>query len=84
MLPSSRSAGHQVKVLENVPCHLGIGGCDGTEGRGWKLGSGPGWEALEEITDASGASWIDIDDDVSDLSTCPVQTVITFTVIFWL
>jgi integrin alpha FG-GAP repeat containing protein 1 len=66
VLAGSRKAGTQVKVLENVPCSKGVAGCEGKkDGRGLKVGSGSGWEALDEIWDASGASWFDVDDDVS-------------------
>jgi integrin alpha FG-GAP repeat containing protein 1 len=69
VLAGSRKAGTQVKVLENVPCSKGVAGCEGKkDGRGLKVGSGSGWEALDEIWDASGASWLDVDDDVSTSS----------------
>lgn len=59
---SSRST--QVKILENVPCAKGIIGCKKGVKRGWRLGHGKGWDALEGITDAVGASWLDLDEDV--------------------
>lgn len=64
------SDGHKsmVKVLRNVPCSKGVLGCGNTwgrNGRGFVPAGGKGWAALEEITDAVGASWIDLDDDVS-------------------
>jgi integrin alpha FG-GAP repeat containing protein 1 len=62
----TRKAGHQVRVLENVPCGNGIAGCQGQkDGRGFKAGGGSGWEVLDDIWDVSGASWLDVDDDVS-------------------
>ncbi|KAL7421858.1 hypothetical protein Q5752_003629 [Cryptotrichosporon argae] len=66
-----RRTGTQPKVLRNVACGKGVAGCDvkksnGPKGkRGLKAGEGKGWEALDEIWDASGASWIDVDDDGS-------------------
>jgi len=61
----TRKAGHQVRVLENVPCGNGVAGCEGRKsGRGFKVGGGSGWEVLDDIWDASGASWLDVDDDV--------------------
>jgi len=59
-------AGHQVRVLENVPCGNGVAGCEGRKGgRGFKVGMGNGWGVLDDIWDVSGASWLDVDDDVS-------------------
>jgi integrin alpha FG-GAP repeat containing protein 1 len=61
----TRRAGHQVRILENVPCGNGVAGCEGRKnGRGFKVGGGSGWEVLDDIWDASGASWLDVDDDV--------------------
>jgi len=61
----TRKAGHQVRVLENVPCGNGVAGCEARKnGRGLKVGGGSGWEVLDDIWDASGASWLDVDDDV--------------------
>lgn len=57
-----------VKVLHNVPCSKGVPGCGNQwakNARGFIVAGGKGWEALEEIEDAVGASWIDLDDDVS-------------------
>jgi integrin alpha FG-GAP repeat containing protein 1 len=66
VLAHSRKAGHQVRVLENVPCGKSVAGCEGRgDRRGFSVGSGKGWEVLDEIWDASGASWLDVDDDVS-------------------
>nr|XP_031863237.1 uncharacterized protein CI109_001110 [Kwoniella shandongensis]KAA5530309.1 hypothetical protein CI109_001110 [Kwoniella shandongensis] len=64
---ASRRAGTQVKILKNVPCGKGVAGCEaGGKGmRGFKVGSGKGWETLDSIWDAEGASWIDLDDDGS-------------------
>jgi integrin alpha FG-GAP repeat containing protein 1 len=62
---TGRKAGHQVRVLENVPCANSVSGCEGRKnGRGFKVGSGAGWEVLNDIWDVSGASWLDVDDDV--------------------
>lgn len=61
----TRKAGHQVRVLENVPCGNSVAGCEGRKsGRGFKVGGGSGWEVLDDIWDASGASWLVVDDDV--------------------
>lgn len=59
--------GHQVKILKNVPCGKGVAGCAGQPkgSRGLIVGQGKGYEALEAVTDAEGASWIDLDDDGS-------------------
>lgn len=59
--------GTQVKILKNVPCGKGVAGCAGQPkgARGLVVGQGKGYEALEAITDAEGASWIDLDDDGS-------------------
>lgn len=57
-----------VKVLGNVPCGKGVIGCgdfSAKYSRGFQVLGGKGWEALEAIEDAVGASWIDLDDDVS-------------------
>ncbi|WVQ82354.1 hypothetical protein IAT38_004482 [Cryptococcus sp. DSM 104549] len=61
-----KTSGTQVKVLESVPCGKGVVGC-GAKGvkRGWRVGAGKEWEALEEIGDAVGASWLDLGDDGS-------------------
>ncbi|OWT41807.1 hypothetical protein C362_00168 [Cryptococcus neoformans Bt1] len=55
----------QVKILENTPCAKGVIGCKKGTKRGWRLGHGKGWYDLEEITDAVGASWLDLDEDGS-------------------
>nr|XP_019007302.1 uncharacterized protein I203_00900 [Kwoniella mangroviensis CBS 8507]OCF70763.1 hypothetical protein I203_00900 [Kwoniella mangroviensis CBS 8507] len=57
---------NQVKILVNTPCGKNIPGCSvkGTK-RGFKVGSGKSWAALDGIYDAEGASWIDVDDDGS-------------------
>jgi len=55
-----------VRILENVPCGNGVAGCEGRKGgRGFKVGTGSGWEILDDFWDVSGASWLDVDDDVS-------------------
>lgn len=66
LLTVSDGTNSTVKVLRNVPCGNGVKGCDTpvSGGRGFIVAGGKGWEALESITDAVGASWIDIDDDV--------------------
>ncbi|WWC70229.1 uncharacterized protein I206_104179 [Kwoniella pini CBS 10737] len=58
---------NQVKILVNVPCSKNVPGCEGTakSKRGFRVGSGKAWEALDSITDAEGASWMDLDDDGS-------------------
>lgn len=57
----------KVKVLHNVPCGKGVPGCTNAPkgARGLVVGGGKGWDALDRITDATGASWIDLDDDGS-------------------
>lgn len=59
--------GTQIKILKNVPCGKGVAGCQGQPkgSRGLIVAEGKGYEALEAITDAEGASWIDLDDDGS-------------------
>lgn len=62
-----RKSGTQVKILENVACSTsggGVRGCERGHQRGLRLGFGKGWEALDGIWDATGASWMDLDDDV--------------------
>ncbi|BEI87812.1 uncharacterized protein CcaverHIS019_0105300 [Cutaneotrichosporon cavernicola] len=57
-----------VKVLHNVPCGKDVPGCGNFSAkysRGFQVLGGKGWEALEAIEDAIGASWIDLDDDGS-------------------
>ncbi|WVR07022.1 hypothetical protein IAU60_004061 [Kwoniella sp. DSM 27419] len=69
MFGGDRQAGNQVKVLVNTPCGKGVAGCDVGKGhkgrRGFVLGHGKGWDALGDIWDVEGASWLDIDDDGS-------------------
>ena len=57
-------SGTRASLVESVPCDKGIAGCNGSEKRGWKVGKGKGWGILDEMTDVTGASWVDIDDDV--------------------
>lgn len=59
------SKGTQVRVLENVGCRKGVPGCTGAQKRGFRVAGGQGWEALDLVVDATGASWVDLDDDVS-------------------
>lgn len=66
--------GSQARILRNVPCGRRLAGCDaGGQERTFALGQGKGWEAMEEIWDVTGASWIDIDDDVSVIKFLPVR-----------
>ena len=66
LVSSSRKAGHQVRILANVACSKNTPGCEkGKGGRGFEVGQGKGWEVLDNIWDASGASWLDLDEDVS-------------------
>jgi integrin alpha FG-GAP repeat containing protein 1 len=58
------SAGTQVRVIENIACRKGIAGCEGNQKRGFRVKRGKGWEVLDHLTDVTGASWIDLDDDV--------------------
>ncbi|KAK4688706.1 integrin alpha FG-GAP repeat containing protein 1, partial [Tremellales sp. Uapishka_1] len=65
---AGRRSGIQVKILTNTACGKDVAGCaEGTHGdqRGFKVGGGKNWEALDEIWDAAGASWLDLDDDGS-------------------
>jgi integrin alpha FG-GAP repeat containing protein 1 len=63
--------GSQARILRNVACGRGLPGCDaGGQERTFSVGQGKGWEAMEEIWDVTGASWIDIDDDVGDRTHC--------------
>ncbi|ORY34008.1 hypothetical protein BCR39DRAFT_518106 [Naematelia encephala] len=61
----SRGTGTQFKVLENVPCGKNVPGCGGNSKikRSFKLGTGRGWESVDDIWDAVGASWLDVDAD---------------------
>jgi integrin alpha FG-GAP repeat containing protein 1 len=57
-----------VHILHNVPCGKAAGCIKDRKSqyqRGFEVGRGKGWQALEDIKDATGASWIDLDDDVS-------------------
>jgi integrin alpha FG-GAP repeat containing protein 1 len=67
LLGGGRSSGTQAKVLQNVPCEKSVAGCTESGGgkRGWQVMQGGGWEALEAIWDAEGATWVDVDDNVS-------------------
>ncbi|WRT66340.1 uncharacterized protein IL334_003295 [Kwoniella shivajii] len=58
---------NQVKVLVNVPCGKDVAGCEASSKgkRGLTAGTGKSWDALNGISDAEGASWIDVDDDGS-------------------
>lgn len=63
------SKGTQVRVLENVGCKKGVPGCSGrAQKRGFHVAGGKGWEALDRVVDATGASWVDLDDDVSAMT----------------
>lgn len=57
--------GTQARVLLNVPCSKGVAGCEGGQKRTFRMARGKGWDVLNGMNDVVGASWIDIDDDVS-------------------
>ncbi|TYJ56963.1 hypothetical protein B9479_002242 [Cryptococcus floricola] len=61
----STDKGTQVQILESIACGKNVAGCGKGIARGWRLGSGKDWEDLEEIEDAIGASWLDLDEDAS-------------------
>lgn len=61
----AKTGHHKAKVLQNLPCGNHPGCVKGRRGRGFEEGRGKGWSALENIEDAVGASWIDLDDDGS-------------------
>lgn len=42
------------------------------------LGQGKGWEALDEIWDVTGASWLDVDDDVGFGYSCFKRLQLTY------
>lgn len=53
----------------SVQCHKGVAGCDGNGNgrRGWSVLK-KGGEALRGIKDARGIAFVDMDEDVSELS----------------
>lgn len=59
------SRGTQARIVQSVPCKKGVPGCTGKQKRGYEVKSGKGWEVLDHLVDVTGASWVDIDDDVS-------------------
>jgi len=62
----SKSKDIGVKILRNVGCGKAAGCVKGRKNqRGFVAGGGKGWQALDAIKDATGAAWIDLDDDVS-------------------
>ncbi len=58
---------HIPRLLSNVECSSGVPGCgaDGKGRRGFKTASGNAIELLEEMRDARGVVWVDLDEDVS-------------------
>jgi len=60
------SKGTQAKIIHNVDCKNGVPGCEGKGRRGFQVGGGKGWKALDRLVDVVGASWVDVDDDVRD------------------
>ena len=66
-----------MRVLDYVPCSKGLPGCEGqAKGtRTFRVAEGKGWEVLQGFWDVTGASWADVDDDVSCL--CPSRHVKT-------
>ncbi|KII89322.1 hypothetical protein PLICRDRAFT_109686 [Plicaturopsis crispa FD-325 SS-3] len=61
ILVSSGGQTRTPKLLFSVPCAGGVVGCPGR--RGWAVAEKKGTEALETITDARGASFLDMDED---------------------
>lgn len=57
--------GTQATILRNVPCRSGLPGCSEGQERTFAAGQGRGWESLDMVWDVTGASWIDVDNDVS-------------------
>jgi hypothetical protein len=54
-----------------------VAGCEGRKnGRGFRVGAGVGWEVLDELWDANGASWLDVDDDVSSSLMDPGRAIL--------
>lgn len=58
--------GTQIRVLENIRCGKQVPGCDNGQSRSFKVRTGKGWEVLGELWDVTGASWLDVDSDVSN------------------
>jgi len=60
---------HTPKLLFSEPCAKGLGGCDknGEGRRGFQLVT-KGAEILEAVTDARGVAFLDMDEDVGDIS----------------
>jgi len=58
---------HTPRVLSNVQCSSGVPGCGagGKGRRGFNAAGGNEIELLEEIKDARGVAWVDLDEDVS-------------------
>jgi integrin alpha FG-GAP repeat containing protein 1 len=59
-------SGHRTPhLISNVPCKKNVPGCgeSGDGGRGWALVQ-QGVDLLNEITDARGAAFLDVDEDV--------------------
>lgn len=52
------------KLITNVPCAPGVAGCSGKASRGWKAAV-KGVDALENVKDARGVAFLDVDEDVS-------------------
>jgi integrin alpha FG-GAP repeat containing protein 1 len=66
------------RLVSNVPCSAGVAGCKAAAKRGWKLNK-KGTEPLEGITDARGAAFVDLDEDVRTfLYPCLYILMITF------
>jgi integrin alpha FG-GAP repeat containing protein 1 len=63
--------GTEARILRNIPCSRGLPGCDEGQGRTFVVGTGLGWAALDTIWDVTGASWIDIGDNVSPSAVSP-------------
>lgn len=64
LLVVSTSQGRTPKMVYSVPCARGIIGCDANGKRGWQAVK-KGVESLEEVKDARGISFVDMDEDVS-------------------
>ncbi|KAJ3892409.1 hypothetical protein GG344DRAFT_87791 [Lentinula edodes] len=62
LLVVSTSQGRTPKMVYSVPCARGIIGCDANGKRGWQVVK-KGVESLEEVKDARGISFVDMDED---------------------
>ena len=68
---------HIPNLIYSVPCSPGVAGCakDGSGRRGWEIATN-GVEALQNVVDARSLSFLDIDEDVSDIH-CLCRVILT-------